>query len=179
MTNTLIDTIVGKIAADLLDRVESDGFCLHKSSIEDVCRKVLSVELHKPVVTNAMLDEYGRTVVRKITVDRPGIFEIMRDGTLSWLPDITQGPPLTASEIKARYKAMNTPKTPPPMPKLPGDILDEAYKRLSDSPKPKYGESPVQTIADSLKAIDKIKADMIDKAIYPPGIGVKAKERGL
>ena len=124
MTNTLIDTIVGKIAADLMDRVEADGFCLHKSSIEDVCRKVLSVELYRPVVAKAsVLDEYGRTVA----------------------PSLKN---LTASEIKARYIGAVTPKAPP-APKPSSDILD------------------------GLKAIDKIKADMIDRTICPPGISVE------
>jgi hypothetical protein len=43
--NTLVERIVEKIAADLMDRVEDDGYCLHKDSIKDVCRKVLSVEI--------------------------------------------------------------------------------------------------------------------------------------
>jgi hypothetical protein len=43
--NTLVERIVEKIAADLMDRVEDDGYCLHKDSIKDVCRKILAVEI--------------------------------------------------------------------------------------------------------------------------------------
>lgn len=97
MTNTLIDTIVGKIAADLMDRVEADGFCLHKSSIEDVCRKVLSVELHRPVVIDAMIKARQFNNAKRET------------------DAYKQAENLTASEIKARYKAMLAPKVPQPI----------------------------------------------------------------
>lgn len=47
MATLNVDELAEKIACDLMDRVEYDG-CLHKSSIIDVARKVLAVNVHAP-----------------------------------------------------------------------------------------------------------------------------------
>jgi hypothetical protein len=144
MATLNVDELAEKIACDLMDRVEYDG-CLHKSSIIDVARKVLAVNVQI---------RSGASVRVKMTPTPQQVRAVQAANMIE--------------EIEALKKAYLKP------PKAPWDRICKATgkpKEMTASEvlmRQKEAQIKLdQTLASALK-LDQIMADTMDRIANPP-----------